>query len=259
MKLNRLLAMVHRDFLIIRRLKWKIVDMLYMPVTTVIIWGLFSIYAKEFAAEAGFVLLVVNVFWTFAQLSQTSTNQGMMEDVWSGSLKQLFFSGITEFEYLLSRVISTMIVSTLVAGLMFTMAFYFGFTMIATHLPVFVGFLIITLIASTALAVIVASIIFVMGREYGFLSWAFIQIFVLLSAPFFPVETFPSFLQGISQVMPYTNVFSGMRVLIETGTLQSSYLINGLLVAVGYLLVSLPLYRLSFLRAKRTGQLVRMA
>ncbi len=259
MRINRLLAMVHRDFLIITRLKWKIADMLYMPITTVLIWGLFSIYAKEFAAEAGFVLLVVNIFWTFAQLSQSSINHGMMEDVWSGSLKQLFFSGITEFEYLVSRIISTVILSSFIAAIMLVMAFYFGFTMIATHLPVFIAFIGITLIASTALSVIVASLIFVMGREYGFLSWASIQIFVLLSAPFFPVETFPPFLQGISQVMPYTHIFSGIRVMIETGVMQTSYLINGTIVAVVYLLISLPLYRLSFLRAKKTGQLVRMA
>lgn len=183
----------------------------------------------------------------------------MMEDVWSGSLKQLFFSGITEFEYLFSRVISTVVISSLVAAVMFVLAFYFGFTMLATHLPVFVLFLIITLIASTALAVLVASIIFVMGREYGFLSWASTQIFVLLSAPFFPVETFPPVLQAVSQIMPFTHVFTGVRLLIETGVVQTNYLVNGFLVATGYLLASLPLYKLSYQRAKKTGQLVRMA
>lgn len=251
--------MVYRDFLIMTRLRWKIADTFYLPITTILIYGMFSIYSRSFAVEAGLLLLVANIYWAFALLSQSTTNHSMMEDVWSGSLKQLFFSGVTEFEYLFSRIISTAIVSAFVMALMLTLSIFFGFALTLSNIPIFIWFAVITFVASIALAIFVASFIFVMGREYGFLSWASMQMFVLLSAPFFPVETFPPVLQQVSQLMPFTNIFTGIRLFIETGAVQSSFLVNGTIIAFAYLAISLPLYKLAFKRAKKTGQLVRMS
>ena len=251
--------MVYRDFLITARLKWKFIELVYLPITTVLIWGLFAVYARSFSAEAGALLLVINVFWAFAHLTQSTTNQNMMEDVWSGSLKQLFFSGITEFEYLFSRIISTTIITCVVAALMLGLSFYFGITAIAANISAFVAFSVIILIASISLSILVASLIFVMGREYGFLSWAAIQIFILLSAPFFPVEIFPTALQYVAQIMPFTDVFTAIRLLIETGVLHTDLMAKGTIISAAYFFISLPLYKMAFKRAKKTGKLVRMS
>ena len=103
---QRLSALVYRDLLLHTRMKWRIAEILYFPITTIIIWGLFALYSKTIAIEAGMVVLSVNVFWQFAYLAQSTANMSIMDDTWSGSFRQLMLSGITEVEYISARLIS---------------------------------------------------------------------------------------------------------------------------------------------------------
>ena len=99
MDFNKIRALVHRDLLIIRRSKWRLVEIFYFPITTIIIWGFFAIHSKSFYFEAGLLVLIVNIFLNFAFVAQSTVNMQMMQDSWSGSLKQLFLSGVSEVEY----------------------------------------------------------------------------------------------------------------------------------------------------------------
>jgi len=202
---------------------------------------------------------VINIFWSFAHTAQNTVNVSMMEDTWSGSLKHIFVSGISNLEYIIARMISSAMISIVMVLVLLYMSLYvFGTQIIATHFPLVITFVALTMISSMGLAAIVAGMILAMGREYGFLSWTAIEGFILLSAPFYSVSIFPSFVQPISWAMPFTNVFEGVRQLITTGAVSNIFLVNGAIVSVAYLAISLPFYTLVFKRAKKNGNLVRM-
>ncbi len=258
MRWYKIRALMFRDLRVYMRSKWRIVDFLYFPVTTVIIWGLFAIYSREFAMEAGLMILVVNVFWSFSYLSQSTTNHSMNEDSYSGSLKQLLVSGISEFEYLLARIFSSAITSLFIMCILLSVSFFFGFVILVENLGVVAVLTAITLMASIALSVVVAALIIFLGRAYGFLAWTLLQAFILLSAPFFPLEILPAGVQTVALGMPYTRVFMGVRSLVSTGIISNMLLFEGFLVSLAYLIIAFPLYKLSFRRARRTGELVRM-
>ena len=255
MKLSRMLALTYRDFLIFRRVKWKAVQFIYFPITTVLIWGLFAIYSRETALEAGLSVLVINIFWSFAQLSQNIVNIQMMEDIWSNSLKQVLLAGFTETEYIVSRLLSSTVTSFAVVFMMLGLAVPFGLNIFSIHL---VKLLFCTILASLSLAIMVSALLLVMGREYGFLAWSALQIFILLSAPFFPADVFPRFIQYISYVMPFTDVFAAARMIATTGVIENSLVTKALIISTCYLAISWPLYKLSFRRAKKTGLLAKM-
>jgi len=59
--------------------------------------------------------------------------------------------------------------------------------------------------------------------------------------------------------MPYTGVFMAVRNWITLGFVDSSLLIEALSVALVYLVIFIPIYRLVFTRARRTGELVRLS
>src|SRR5438552_9139797 len=99
MKLDKIFALLYRDVVIFSRLKWRLAETFYFPLTAVLIWGFFSVYMKSFSLEAGLIVLVMNIYWNFAYAAQSTTNMSMLEDVWSGSLKQLFVSGITATDF----------------------------------------------------------------------------------------------------------------------------------------------------------------
>lgn len=255
MRLLKIKALMYRDFLAIRRVKYRSVELIYFPITTIIIWGLFAVYSREMVAEAGLILLIINIFWAFAHLAQTTSNILIMEDIWSGSLKQIFLCGISEFEYLIARMLTATIASTIMTLLLITLALPFGINFFK---PIMALLIAITLIGSLALAVLVASMVFYLGREYGFLVWSAIQLFIMLSAPFFPKEIFPKAILYISYVMPFTAVFEAARAFSIGAPVENYLLWWGLAVNMGYFIFSWPIYHYCFRRAKITGMLSRM-
>ncbi len=258
MRLHKIFALLYHDALVFSRVKWRLVETFYFPITSIIIWGFFALYMKQFALEAGLMVLALNIFWNFAYIAQSNTNMQMMEDTWSGSLKQIFLSGINEFEYLVARIIFSTIVSIVVLVLLVAVSFGFGLSIITTHLGLVILLFAMTLLASIAMSVLVAAIVITMGKEYGFLAWTILQLFILLSAPFFSVDVFPEPLRAISAVMPYTAIFENARSLVINGTTSNPLLIIGIEIALIYLIISLPLYKLAFDRARRTGYLVKL-
>jgi len=250
-------ALIFRDFVIFTRSHWRLVEFFYFPITTVIIWGLFALFARKFSPEAGLMILVVNVFWSFSYICQSTINLQMNEDIWSGSLKQVLASGISELEYILARVISSSIISAIIMVLMLFVANLFGFSMKGKIWVIF-HLASLTLVTSIALSVIIAAFIIFLGRDYAFLAWTILQLFVLLSAPFYPIDILPPSLQIVAQLMPFTRIFVGVRELVSTGWVDAPVLLEALVVALCYLVLSFPLYFLAFRRAKRTGKLVEM-
>jgi len=260
MKMYKVFALVYLDFKIFANAKGRLAEFLYFPITTVILWGLFSDFVKDMALQAGLVVFVVNIFWTFAYLAQSTVNMQVNEDSWSGSMKQIMITGLSEFEYLFARIISSTIVSLLVIAVMLGLAYYgFGLTLLAQNFYAIIMLSLITLVGSIGLAILVASIIFMAGIEYAFLGWTSSQIFLLLSAPFYPATIYPPVIQPLVWVMPFTAVFENVRFIVANGAIDSTLLGISIITAAAYVIFSLPIYYYVFKYAKKTGRIVRMS
>ena len=260
MKWYKIKAMAYRDFLIYRKLRFSAFQLVYFPITMLLIWGLFSLAFRSSAFEASIVVLVVNIFWNFAQLSQSSVNTNMMRDTWAGELKQLMLSGMSEFEYLFARILSSTVMTGIIVTLLLSASYYlFNITLIATHSATIASLIIITLLASYGMSTFIAAMILQFGRDYDFLAWTALQAFVVLSAPFYPVTIFPEPLRSISWLMPFTHIFEAVRSLIFTNAINPALLTNGLIIAISYIALSIPLYYYIFRRAKKNGRIIRFS
>ena len=78
MRLNKILALLYHDALVFSRVKWRLAETFYFPITSIIIWGFFAVYMRSFALEAGLMVLALNVFWNFSYIAQSHTNMLMM-------------------------------------------------------------------------------------------------------------------------------------------------------------------------------------
>jgi len=258
MRWYKLKALMKRDFQISVRAKWRFAELFYFPLSTVIIWGLFAVFTRDFSASTGLMVLAINVFWSFSYLSQSNTNMLMNQDHWSGSLKQVLASGISEFEYISARIISSTIMALIVMIVMLFVSLGFGLGIFFEQPGITMALIGVTLFGSIAMSIIVAALIMYLGREYSFLAWTLLQIFILLSAPLYPLTILPEVLQTVALAMPYTQVFLGVRMLIDVGTVPVYVFVNGILVVFVYLILSIPIYYLSFRRARKNGMLVDM-
>lgn len=256
---GRLRFLIRRDFLIFTRVKWRLAEILYFPVTTIVLWGLFARASPSGPSlEAALVILIGNVLWNFAQIAQTTSNLQIMEDIWSGSLKQVLLTGVTPLEYLLSRHVTAAVVSAAVGAVLLALAVPFGLPLEGRWTPALAGFG-ATLVAALGLSGLVAGLILLLGREYGFLAWTAIQIFVLLSAPFFPAETFPPPISTLCEAMPFTDAFRIGRAVAAGRDPGAALAGKAFLVAAAYLAASLPFYAFCFRQARRSGRLARLA
>ncbi len=255
MKWHRIAALLYRDWRIFTRLRYKLVEVFYFPLVTVLLWGLFSVYAREYWLEAGMIILVINLFWSFAHLMQSEVNTMMMEDCWSGSLKQLLVSGISGLEYLFARMCSSGMAAVSVTVLLVLLASAF---MDFPSYRLLVALIIPAFISSMALAGYVGSLIIILGRSYGFLAWSSMTLVVFLSAPFFPPSFFPPGLEQLSYFMPFTAVFAGVRQMMTESTVSSGILLRAYLTAAAYLLFSWPVFAYAFKRARSSGRLARL-
>ncbi len=255
MKLYRIVALVYRDLLIIQRSKWRLAELFYFPVTTIVIWGLFSVYTRSSAFEAGLFVLIINVFWNFAYVSQSTVNLQMLEDNWSGGFKQLMLSGITEVEYVVARMITSSIISILVLAFMLAISYPLGWHFTG-HLGEVIVLSLLTLVTSLSMGVLITGLIVVLGRSYGFLAWTALQAFILLSAPFFPKDLFPVGLEYLAEAMPYTYIFASARGLASG---EGMLLGRALITTLAYLVLVWPIYLVSFRIARVRGTLVRLS
>ena len=203
---QKIKALMYRDFRIFARSKWRFFQFFYFPITTVIIWGLFALFTRDFSPETGLMVLAVNVFWSFSYLAQSTGNMNINEDHWSGSFRQVMSSGFTEFEYVFARIVSATSISIVIMILMLLTALGFGLTILFTQAGITLLLTVISLLGSISLTIIVAALILIFGREYAFLAWTILQLFILLSAPLYPIAILPEALKYIAFVMPFTNV-----------------------------------------------------
>ncbi len=258
MKMHKISALLYRSRRIVLKSKYRLIDFFFFPITTIIIWGFFAVFARGTAAEAGMIVLVVNIFWSFSLVSQSAANMLVNEDVWTGSLKQILATGISEWEYLISRLVSSTIIAVAVMSVMLWLSTLFGFVISGAVFAWILLFSILALAASVGIAIMVDALFIHLGEEYSFLAWTALQGFILLSAPFYPVEILPPVMQVIAQFMPFTAIFSGVRSIATVGSAGFNVILNSAIMAVVYIAISMPLYYLSFRTARKTGRLARM-
>ncbi|MFQ5762539.1 MAG: ABC transporter permease [Candidatus Bathyarchaeia archaeon] len=259
MRMFRILALLQYDFLVFKISKWRIIDTFYIPAASLFLWGFFLTYAREFALQAAFILLIVQVFISFVYLSQSGVSVQLMDDIWSRSLREMLTSPIRISEYLIARSLFSggrAFVSffLLLVGAGFLFAFDLAFS--ALGLWLLVGGL--SLVASIGLGIFICSMILRLGAEYGFLSWAAIEFFIVLSAPFYPLSIFPLPLQYVAAAMPYTWTFEVVKTFIATGVVDMELLWRAVLVSVAYVAVSFPVFQYTYQNSRAKGRLIRL-
>jgi hypothetical protein len=256
MNLSRIATMIYRDYLIFIKSKWRWLEFFYFPITSVIIWGFFAIWTGSFASIAGKLVLVINVFWSYAYIVQSTINLSINEDGWHGEIHHIFLTGMGKWEYLLARIIFSLLIS--LANLLFILfiahLFFFDITSIISQVIIL---LILTAFASVTLAILIAGLYFTLGRTYSWLAWSSLQFFVLLSFPLSPLEILPHQFQIVARLMPYGSLFQAVRnVLFGKPYMQDVKL--SLLVNFIYFVISIFAYKFGFDYSRKSGKFAKM-
>jgi ABC-2 type transport system permease protein len=243
-------ALVERAFRGTVSDRGRLVDLLLMPFSFLIMWGLL-LQSNVIPRSVGLPLLIVNLIWSIAASVQMQGNRTMMFDLWAREFCELFRSGVSALSYLTALIIVGALSGIANLGVFLVVVpllFDLHFTDLAPLITVFP----IYFLAALGLMAIVGGLVLTLGQTYGFLSWTALQFLMILSAPYAPLESLPRWLGALCQISPFTFAFEFVR-FGYSGTYAA-----GLLIALLYAAFGGAYFLYAFNEARRMGRLVNL-
>lgn len=261
MKWHRVNALLWRHLYLYKRSVPRIMDILYWPIMELLLWGFLSLYLAELEIanfNAVTFLLGGIIFWDLLSQSQRVVSIAFLEEVWERNLLNLFVTPLKMKEFLASTVILGIIRIFIVAIVMAGLAFLFYTFNIFTFGIYLIPFMANLLLFGWILGLFTTAIILRYGSSAQVLAFGLIFLLQPFSAVFYPVTVLPEALQYIAIALPSTQVFEGMRAVIQTGSLPLDHLFWAIVLNLVFLaLVLLYFYRM-FAWVKKSGKLMKL-
>ncbi|MBI2052026.1 ABC transporter permease [Candidatus Roizmanbacteria bacterium] len=260
MRLYRILAILTEEFYITKRSFEVMMDLFFFAFVTVITFGFTTLYFLRESNQAfAYHLFLGLLLWEIIRVAQYTLSVGVLWEVWSRNLTNIFISPMSAKEYIAAEMFSGALKSLVVFITISLIALmFFGFNVYQVGLINIVLFFINLILFSWFTGIIILGLIFRYGTRIQALAWGFVFLFQPLTAAFFPVKILPKVLQNIAYFFPPTYVFEAARAsfsnpgIIEWNLIGSAFLEN-----IAYLVFSLLFFNVMFKKSKETGQFVK--
>lgn len=237
----------------------RIFDIVYWPLTSLLVWGFTTYYLKGFTGS-----FIINIFlggtilWVFFQRAQQDITTYVLEDFWSFNLYNLFSSPLRWTELLFSIILFGLMRSVatfLFLGLFSVLLFAFnifgaGIFMIALSAAALMLF-------GWVIGILVAALIFRYGLKIQVFAWSVAWIIQPFSAVFYPLASMPVWIQKVSLLFPSTYIFEGMRYAFQYNIIlwkdiAYAFGLNAILIVI-----ACWVFKLSLDVSKKKGLLTR--
>ena len=260
MSAKRIKALLLEEYFITRHSLEVILDLFFLSVMSVIVFGFFSRFlSSKVAGPSAHYLLLGMLLWEVVRVTQYSISLGAMWEVWSRNLTNLFVTPLQLQEYLAAAVISGAVKSALIlATVSLIAALLFDFDITDMGLAnLALSFLNLSVFA-IAVGLIILGIIFRYGTRIQALAWGVIFLFQPLTAVYFPLGTLPPVLRTLAYALPPTYVFEMARDnLSEQGT-QWDMVLKPFALNLVYVTVAVWFFRLMYTGSRRSGQFAKL-
>lgn len=260
MSLSRIWGIIIQEVYVTKRSVEVIVDLFFFSMMTTIAYGLVTIFLTgEIKSQASGYLFSGMILNEIVRITQYSMSVGVLWNIWSRNLSNLFVTPLLIREFLIAHMISgiikalpTFILIAIISKHLFQFDF---FSMGVPNLTLF--FINLTVFA-WALGILINGFIFRYGTRIQALAWGLIFLIQPLTAAFFPVDILPIYIRVFSYLLPPTYVFEAGRMAINNPEINLNYALIALLLNIFWLTTSIIFFNLMFKRSKTTGQFARM-
>ncbi|MBV9491484.1 MAG: ABC transporter permease [Verrucomicrobia bacterium] len=260
MHLHRIVALVLRQFYLLRGSPARILPLFIWAAIDVVLWGFITRYLNTVAASGfNFVpaLLGAVLLWDFFGRVMYGVTTAFFEDVWSRNFLNLFATPLSILEYVSGLVLTTittsfvgLMVMLLLASIGFGLSFFvYGLT--------FIPFLLVLFLFGTALGVFGSAVVLRLGPSSEWLIWPIPALLSPFVGVFYPLATLPRWMQGVSLLLPPSYVFEALRAILSGGAASGIKLASGGGLAALYIVGACWFFTRVYRRAVRTGLLAR--
>lgn len=249
-------AMVRRYIYNLRHDLNSFTDAFYQPAMQIFIWGLTSSYIKSASNDVPNIILVILsgvVFWMIISQSQQDITVGLLREYWDRNLVNIFASPLRLREWIIAVVITGIIKLFFALSFGIALVFFLYNTSLFTYGLLLIPFVTSLLITGWVIGFFITGLLFRYGHTVQAFAWIGIEIIVPFSAVYYPVSSLPTWMQKISQFLPSSYVFEGMRNVVNHGYLDYigliiSFILNGI-----YLILSIWFFVIMFNKSKKLG------
>jgi ABC-2 type transport system permease protein len=261
--LRRIWGLMYRHLCLYRRSWPRLLELAYWPILQMCIWGFTAsfISGQAFAGHshglivAASTMLAGVLLWEVTIRSQMGVAISFLEEIWSRNLGHIFISPLRPWEMLAGligvafiRVMAGVLPAIFVAYLLYAFNLF-------TIGPVLVLFFANLMIMGWAFALGIVSLILRHGAGAEALAWSLLFGLTPLAAVYYPVSTLPAWLRPISDIIPATHVFEGMRAVLLNGHVSSTHLLAAFGLNAVWLLLASLLFASQFRAARQRGAL----
>ena len=257
--LQRIYALVLRHIHIWRSSVMRLVDSIYWPAVTMIMWGFLTQFLASqtsYIAQAFGLLLSGVILWEVLVRGNLSLSIAFLEEMWSRNLGHLFVSPIRSWEMATGIVIAALLRTLLGMVPVSLMAWaFFGYSIYSLGLPLIAFFFILQMF-SWSIGLAMSGMIMRVGQSAESFAWAAVFILLPVSGVYYPVTVLPYWMQVISYGLPPAYIFEGMRAILAEKTVHWHGLAIAFGLSVVYLVVGFQIFLAFFRASRRAGTLL---
>lgn len=261
--IRRVRAMLARYLYLHRRSLPRTFEIVFWPVTELLVWGFVMLYLESVSANPaarlfGFLISAM-IFWDLLYRSQQSVSISFVEDIWTQNIVNLLVSPLRIAEWISATLVYGLLKVTLITSILGVIAWTgYRYDFIGTLGPALVPLAFNLLLFGWALGIGTSGLVLRWGHSAEALIWGVPYLIQPLSAIYYPVTVLPEWLRPLAYALPSTHVFEGVRRVVSTGRMDWTAFGWALgLNAVYFVLAALAFTRL-FRSARRSGRLGRL-
>ena len=258
--LRRSLAIVLRQFYLVRGSLSRLVPMFVWVAIDIVLWGFISRYFGRLGM--GRVPLVPTLlgavlFWDFLVRVMQGVTMVFLEYVWSRNLLNLFSTPLRVSEYLGGLVVSSTLTSAVGLVVMLAVAigvFGLSFAALGVSLAAYLGVL---FLFGIALGILGTAMVLRMGPAAEWFIWPIPAVLSPFAGVFYPLSTLPRWMRVIGRTMPASWVFEGLRAALAGGGAPWHDLTLGAAIALVDVALACVVFAAVHRGAVRSGLLAR--
>ncbi len=255
MHLNRVFALVKRNFLITFRGIDTLTDFFYWPLFDLLVWGFTGAWMASSMANPELPLIILSslVLWQAVYRTNLDISYNFFTEMWSRNIINLFVTPLKIEEWALATMLTGALNAfiCIVFGMVAVWVLY-GIFLLSTG-PLFLLLFILLFLSGWTIGLGTASVLTLYGGAAQKLIWVMGWLFVPFVGIFYPVEIMPSWAQAVAYSVPMTYFFRVLRVFIETRCVDRLSLSLGVALSVVYFVIFFSFFIYSFNRSKRYG------
>lgn len=251
MKLYRIVAILSRNFRMIPRDMYRLVDLLYWPSIDIISWGFTGVGLSQSNPNAALALLTCLVCWQVTYRNNLDISVSILDELWAKNIVNFFASPLTLCEWIITVMIFGFIRTwwALFFG-SFMVWLIFGFNILSVSL---IPCILLFVLSGWWMGFFTSSFLIYFGQRIQMLCWVVGWLFAPVSGIFCPVEALPAWAQNIAAFLPTAYANQAVRKHIATGILDPVLLTKSLILNLIYLVLTIIIFTIAFEKSKEKG------